>query len=939
MKRILSLILIKKMWLLLVILSTFTSMFAIQIQRVSAIETAWGSTLLLDGGSGTFASVSAANPTIYVSPGQALSGTVTLIANNNIPPNCVVPLIGTPSWGENSNSWWLIHSWLPYGSSVQTANVQLSAPSQAGTYYIIFAFRGELTGAQMASATNWNVGYLVWNDGNDIADFSSTQISEAQQNGVTVVNWLYAEGYLLTYTPACAITVVVGGAQVHDVAVTGVVASQSQVTVGDSLPVSVTVRNFGTQSETFSVTAYFGSGKIGFDMETVTLEADGTRVLSMAWDTTGVAPNSYQIGAYASQVPGETNFANNDYSDGSVVIKGLPYSPQNLVADPVDAFAIGRSLAIHLWWESPQSAPYSLQGYKIYRGPSSTQKTLIIIVDSSKTDYLDHVEVKGIYYYHVVAVYAQGDSVPSNEAACAPMESFSGIENVVHLDSLNVGPGEWIPHVFTIQQNVKIPLFTSVVANWGYWVQNVIWVDPNKMWMGGSIQVFEIWNNEIGKFPFARFPQTYPVPYYRVGKFNNTVALKMTIEGDTLRIINPCNWQSFDLKLPTMGAGYHFLSVWTTWRENAPFTTMVYDKSPELVIVDNPINQKVPGSTGVHFGPGTSGSVDSYIRVDTTSGSQWLRCTTSGVVGWGQASTAEESTGLHWEKSGSFTYNAAYDSPSTAEEGLWCWPDYYNTVADVPSITWAPGLTSLSINIFCPAYLNLYDHFGNLLGYDPTRKAFVDQIPLSVCFSNQSLLVVDPSGVYRVEVIGVEDGGVTLQITWQNEMGDSTTVWNTTETVNKGQMIDYYVFAWSSGVPIISNASLAVSILPLSSSIHLGQTVSFSSATYGGFPPYSYQWYLNGAPATDATSASWTFTPTSSGIYYVSLKVTDAIGNMNQSETARIVVTTVPVGGYSIPVQTPATLKPLTPYLILTAILTIAYTTIKRKTTRKPKQQ
>ncbi|MBT0160949.1 hypothetical protein G4O51_13295 [Candidatus Bathyarchaeota archaeon A05DMB-2] len=47
---------------------------------------------------------------------------------------------------------------------------------------------------------------------------------------------------------------------------------------------------------------------------------------------------------------------------------------------------------------------------------------------------------------------------------------------------------------------------------------------------------------------------------------------------------------------------------------------------------------------------------------------------------------------------------------------------------------------------------------------------------------------------------------------------------------------------------------------------------------------------------------------------------------------------TVPVGGYSIPIPGQATAKPLTPYLILTAILTIAFTAIKRKTTRKTKQ-
>jgi len=149
---------------------------------------------------------------------------------------------------------------------------------------------------------------------------------------------------------------------------------------------------------------------------------------------------------------------------------------------------------------------------------------------------------------------------------------------------------------------------------------------------------------------------------------------------------------------------------------------------------------------------------------------------------------------------------------------------------------------------------------------------------------------------------------------------------------NAGQ---YYCYTVNPPAP----PPLSVSINPLSASILVGQSVTFTSTVSGGYTPYSYQWYLNGNPVSGATSASWTFAPTSSGIYYLHLKVIDDKANTAQSETARITVATVPVGGYSIPIQGPATVKPITPYLILTAILTIAFTAIKRKTTRKTKQQ
>ncbi|MGB9778733.1 MAG: NosD domain-containing protein [Candidatus Bathyarchaeales archaeon] len=82
-----------------------------------------------------------------------------------------------------------------------------------------------------------------------------------------------------------------------------------------------------------------------------------------------------------------------------------------------------------------------------------------------------------------------------------------------------------------------------------------------------------------------------------------------------------------------------------------------------------------------------------------------------------------------------------------------------------------------------------------------------------------------------------------------------------------------------------------VSISPLSASILVGQSVTFTSTVSGGYAPYTYQWYLNDAPVSGATSETWTFTPTTSGIYYVYLKVTDAKGSTIQSETARITVT------------------------------------------------
>jgi len=125
---------------------------------------------------------------------------------------------------------------------------------------------------------------------------------------------------------------------------------------------------------------------------------------------------------------------------------------------------------------------------------------------------------------------------------------------------------------------------------------------------------------------------------------------------------------------------------------------------------------------------------------------------------------------------------------------------------------------------------------------------------------------------------------------------------------------------------------LIVSISPTSDSIHVSESVQFTSTVSGGYPPYIYQWYLGGIAVPEATSSNWTFTPATSGIYYVHLKVTDLLGKTTESETARITVTSIAVGGYSFPIEKFTIATPLTPYLALITILTVCFTAIRRKT-------
>ncbi|MGA3191936.1 MAG: PKD domain-containing protein [Candidatus Bathyarchaeia archaeon] len=128
-----------------------------------------------------------------------------------------------------------------------------------------------------------------------------------------------------------------------------------------------------------------------------------------------------------------------------------------------------------------------------------------------------------------------------------------------------------------------------------------------------------------------------------------------------------------------------------------------------------------------------------------------------------------------------------------------------------------------------------------------------------------------------------------------------------------------------------SSPPIVVSISPMSSRVLLGQAVVFTSTVSGGIAPYSYQWYLDGSSVPGATSSGWTFTAATIGIHYVKLVVTDSKGSTGESGSARVEVTAVPVGGYSVSVKGQATAKPLATYLSLLGASTIILTAVKRK--------
>jgi len=135
---------------------------------------------------------------------------------------------------------------------------------------------------------------------------------------------------LIWYEVYSTKTVVLGVSLPHDVAVTGVTTSTEEATAGDTVTITVTAMNTGTEAESFSVTAYYASNSISTQQIT-NLASGEQKQLTFNWDTTGVAEGDYRIKAVASTVTGETNLQNNEFIDGTVKVKAGAQLPITLI--------------------------------------------------------------------------------------------------------------------------------------------------------------------------------------------------------------------------------------------------------------------------------------------------------------------------------------------------------------------------------------------------------------------------------------------------------------------------------------------------------------------------------------------------------------------------------------------------------------------------------
>jgi hypothetical protein len=198
-----------------------------------------------------------------------------------------------------------------------------------------------------------------------------------------------------------------------------------------------------------------------------------------------------------------------------------------------------------------------------------------------------------------------------------------------------------------------------------------------------------------------------------------------------------------------------------------------------------------------------------------------------------------------------------------------------------------------------------------------------------------ALTIVTTTGGTTTPVPGIHvyDNGTLVNVTATADLGYDFDHWEL-DSVDVGTSNPYSVLMNQNHT---LNAAfvkqLAVTISPSDVTITLGNSVTFSSIVTGGTAPYSYQWYLGTSKVSSATSSSWMFTPTSVGIYYVYLNVTDLRGRIAVSDSSRVVVVSPShaVGGYTVSLQKSTSTLPFVCYGAFLAAFGAAISMMRRR--------
>lgn len=134
--------------------------------------------------------IDSVRPRVRVTPGQAITGWVTVRVTTTHPAAAVL-LGAVPFWGDRTENYLALRAVAPHGEFVHTvafldaANTRhmLRAPMKPGLYPIVLLQRPETEMRYIASGTNWMVGRPRWRDGDDLVDLPAAKLDSLRTHG------------------------------------------------------------------------------------------------------------------------------------------------------------------------------------------------------------------------------------------------------------------------------------------------------------------------------------------------------------------------------------------------------------------------------------------------------------------------------------------------------------------------------------------------------------------------------------------------------------------------------------------------------------------------------------------------------------------------------------------------------------------------------------
>ena len=124
--------------------------------------------------------------TIEVLPDAPIDGFAFLELYNTVPGSAVYPLGYSWTWGDRIANVTTISPWAATGTTQHLVELDLTAPSEPGEYYIVFAAAPRFNVGQVFAATSANCS-AVWGDGNDVGwDWSPDQFEQGRLHGSVI---------------------------------------------------------------------------------------------------------------------------------------------------------------------------------------------------------------------------------------------------------------------------------------------------------------------------------------------------------------------------------------------------------------------------------------------------------------------------------------------------------------------------------------------------------------------------------------------------------------------------------------------------------------------------------------------------------------------------------------------------------------------------------